>query len=80
MYSVNPRNEAWLLTSNGHVSDEGYQVYDLDEYCMDVFYNNSHYDLGFHLFICFDDPARKENLATRYIHVSLLRNFQIYSI
>ncbi|EFN83825.1 G-protein coupled receptor Mth2 [Harpegnathos saltator] len=66
MYPVNPTEEAWSLTSRGHVKVEGYSVQDLDKFCMDAYYNKSHYNNGFHLFICFDDSAAQQNVSTRY--------------
>ncbi|KYN05227.1 G-protein coupled receptor Mth2 [Cyphomyrmex costatus] len=65
MYPIDPREEEWLLTSEGHVSVENYAVYDQDNYCMDVFYNKSEFDHHFHLFICFENPATNE-ISTRY--------------
>ncbi|XP_024885510.1 G-protein coupled receptor Mth2-like [Temnothorax curvispinosus] len=60
MYPTDPREEEWLLTSEGHVFVEDYAFYDQNNYCMDIFYNKSEFDHNFHLFICFDSPALKE--------------------
>lgn len=63
---MDPREEEWWLTSEGHVVAEGDEVYDQDNYCMDIFYNKSESDHNFHLFICFDAPTPQED-SVRYI-------------
>ncbi|KYN20401.1 G-protein coupled receptor Mth2 [Trachymyrmex cornetzi] len=65
MYPMDPREEEWTLTSEGHVSIETYAVYDQDKYCMDVFYNKSEFDHNFHLFICFEKPETN-TISARY--------------
>jgi len=66
MYSVDPREEEWWLTSEGHVIIEGDEFYDQNNYCMDIFYNKSESDDVFHLFICFNTPASQKN-SVRYV-------------
>lgn len=61
MYPIDPREEEWWLTSEGHVIADGDEIYDQDNYCMDIFYNKSESDHAFHLFICFDTPAPQED-------------------
>lgn len=66
MYPVDPREEDWSLTAEGHVLAEGYQIFDQNKYCMDIFYNKSEFDHNFHLFICFEDPDIPHDTSTRY--------------
>lgn len=66
MYPVNPREEEWSLTSRGDLCAEGNQLYHQNDYCVDIFYNRSGYDLGLHLFICFEEPLKDEYTTTRY--------------
>ncbi|KYN31773.1 G-protein coupled receptor Mth2 [Trachymyrmex septentrionalis] len=65
MYPMDPTEEEWVLTSEGHVVIENYDEYDQDKYCMDVFYNKSEFDHNFHLFICFDKPETNK-ISARY--------------
>ncbi|XP_032666485.1 G-protein coupled receptor Mth2 isoform X2 [Odontomachus brunneus] len=66
MYPVNPTKEKWSMTSQGHVKVENYPIYNLDQYCMDVYYNKSHYNRGFYLFICFEKDGPVQNIKTSY--------------
>ncbi|KAL6432144.1 hypothetical protein ACFW04_006689 [Cataglyphis niger] len=72
MYLVDPREEDWSLTAEGHVLAEGYQIFDQNKYCMDIFYNKSEFDHNFHLFICFEDPDKQHDTSTRYQMNSVL--------
>lgn len=65
MYPMDPREEEWLLTSEGHVFIEDYAVHDLNKYCMDVFYNISEFENSFYLFACFDHPPTTD-VSVRY--------------
>jgi len=78
MYPVDPREEKWWLTSEGHVIIEGDEDYDQDKYCMDIFYNKSESDHAFHLFICFDDFTPQED-AVRYVD-NIFLNFSNASL
>ncbi|XP_011878015.1 PREDICTED: G-protein coupled receptor Mth2 [Vollenhovia emeryi] len=60
MYPTDPREEEWLLTSEGRVFVEKYVLYDQNNYCMDIFYNMTEFDHNFSLFICFEDPSIKQ--------------------
>ncbi|CAL1673466.1 unnamed protein product [Lasius platythorax] len=71
MYSLDPREEEWLLTSKGHVLAEDYQLFDQNKYCMDIFYNKSEFDHSFHLFICFDDSEPPQYFTTRCVNTVL---------
>lgn len=66
LYLVNPAEEKWLMTSQGHLEVKNYPVYNLDQACMEVYYNKSDYNIGFHLFVCFDDLA-EQSFKARYI-------------
>ncbi|XP_012215330.1 G-protein coupled receptor Mth2 isoform X2 [Linepithema humile] len=66
MYPVDPKEEEWWLTSEGHVIADGDEIYDQNNYCMDIFYNKSESDHAFHLFICFDAPAPQEQDSVRF--------------
>ncbi|CAL1673464.1 unnamed protein product [Lasius platythorax] len=72
MYSLDPREEEWLLTSKGHVLAEDYQLFDQNKYCMDIFYNKSEFDHSFHLFICFDDSEPPQYFTTRVLRGSTI--------
>ncbi|EFN71976.1 G-protein coupled receptor Mth2 [Camponotus floridanus] len=60
MYPVDPKEEKWLLTAEGHVLAD-YEIFDQNKYCMDIFYNKSEFDHNFHLFICFENPETQFN-------------------
>jgi len=75
MYPLDPREEKWLLTSEGYVFVEGYTVYDQNKYCMDVFYDKSEFDHIFNLFICFD--KLEINNLVRYV-ISIFFNRKMY--
>ncbi|XP_011333407.1 uncharacterized protein LOC105277002 isoform X2 [Ooceraea biroi] len=63
MFPVHPSEEKWFATSEGHILIEGYPLYRHNQYCMDIFYNNSMtpFDQDFHLFMCFNNPVIQEN-------------------
>ncbi|KAL0105699.1 hypothetical protein PUN28_015872 [Cardiocondyla obscurior] len=73
MYPVDPKEEEWLLTSEGHVFVQDYAVYDQNKYCMDIFYSKLIPERNFYLFICFDNPnATKEaNLVRLRMNTAL---------
>ncbi|XP_067206388.1 uncharacterized protein mthl15 isoform X3 [Linepithema humile] len=72
MYPVDPKEEEWWLTSEGHVIADGDEIYDQNNYCMDIFYNKSESDHAFHLFICFDAPAPQEQDSVRGLRGSTI--------
>ncbi|XP_072750744.1 G-protein coupled receptor Mth2 [Anoplolepis gracilipes] len=66
MYPTDPREEEWSLSAEGYVLAEGYEIFDQNKYCMDIFYNKSEFDHSFHLFMCFEDPEVPEYVPTRF--------------
>lgn len=79
MYPVHPSEEKWLMTSEGHLLIDGYPIYRHDEYCMDIFDNNSTtpFDHDLHLFMCFDGPMNPQHPLTKYSVNSLYFPFSV---
>jgi len=60
--------EKWFVTSEGHISLEDYPIQHHNEYCMDIFYNNStvSFDRDIYLVLCFGNPQVDQYRQIRY--------------